>query len=81
MPTESCLIQHDSADRVLKVIKNLCDKYDIKIYDEKTGKGLLRHIVIRVGFNTDEIMVVLVINGIDIPYKINSSKLLKTSYH
>ena len=69
VPTESCLIQHESADRVLKVIKKFVDKYDINIYDEKTGKGLLRHIVIRVGFNTDEIMVILVINGRDIPYK------------
>ena len=43
-------------------------KYKILSYDEKTGKGLIRHALIRYGFTTKEIMVCLVINGTEIPH-------------
>ena len=39
----------------------------ISIYDEQTGKGLFRHIVIKVGIKTNQIMCVLVVNGKSIP--------------
>ncbi len=68
VPTESCLIQHQSGDEVLITIKNFIDKYNIEVYDETSGEGLIRHIIIRTGFNTNEIMVVLVINGKELPH-------------
>ena len=42
-------------------------------YDEQTGRGLVRHVLIRTGFHTDEIMVCLVINGIKMSGKLKGS--------
>lgn len=43
------------------------EKYHVQPYDETTGKGLVRHIMIRYGFHTDEMMVCLILNGDKIP--------------
>ena len=43
------------------------EKYHIQPYDETTGKGLVRHIMIRYGFHTDQIMVCLILNGDKLP--------------
>lgn len=42
---------------------------NLSVYDEAEGKGLIRHLMTRVGFKTGEIMVVLVINGKELPFK------------
>ena len=47
---------------MLKFIKNLCNEYKVSIYNELTGKGILRHVLIRVGKVTREVMVVLIVN-------------------
>ena len=44
------------------------EKHHISAYDERTGKGLVRHILIRFGFVTKEIMVCLVVNGNNLPH-------------
>ena len=43
------------------------EKFNIQPYDENTGKGLVRHVLIRYGFFTDEMMVCLIINGEKLP--------------
>ena len=53
---------------ILEIILAFMKKYKILSYDEKTGKGLIRHALIRYGFTTKEIMVCLVINGTEIPH-------------
>ncbi|MGC4018569.1 MAG: 23S rRNA (uracil(1939)-C(5))-methyltransferase RlmD [Muricomes sp.] len=53
---------------MLELIVAFMKKYKISSYDEKTGKGLVRHALIRYGFTTKEIMVCLVINGKTIPH-------------
>ncbi len=58
-----CEIQPDESNAIRDVVRNFCKATGIAIYDEKTGKGLLRHVMVRKGFKTGEIMVVLVING------------------
>ena len=45
------------------------EKYNIAPYDEMTGKGLVRHIFVRYGFFTGELMVCLIINGQDLPHQ------------
>ncbi len=60
---KSCLLQPEEFSDILRVIAKWCEKFKIPTYDEKTQKGLLRHIYIRKGFSTGEIMVCLVING------------------
>jgi len=69
VPVESCMIQHEISDEIARIVRNWIRKYNISVYDEKTGKGLIRHIATRVAFKTGEVMAVIVINGKDIPYK------------
>ena len=64
-----CGIQDSTAEKVKEIIRKFLEDYSIPIYDPETGKGLVRHIVIRKGFSTGEVMVVLVVNGADIPKK------------
>lgn len=65
--TESCILQHDFTDNLIKVIKEYIKQSKVSVYDERTGKGILRHIVSKVGFATGEIMVVVVTNGKILP--------------
>ena len=66
---ESCYIQHEMNDDVIKRVKDWMRKYHITPYDEVTGKGLVRHIFTRVGLKSGEVMVVLITNGTKIPHK------------
>lgn len=65
--TPSCMIQDEVSDTVMEIIRKWVEKYDISVYDESAGKGLLRHIMVRKAFKTGDVMVVLVINGSSIP--------------
>ncbi len=65
---ETCLIQHESNDDVLRQVKAIGRKLGISAYDEESGKGLLRHVVVKVAFRTGEMMIVLVTNGDRIPH-------------
>lgn len=60
---DNCLIQHKTSQEIAKFICEFVKEKNISVYDEKTGEGLLRHIVIKVGLKTNEIMCILVING------------------
>lgn len=64
---ETCLIQHEQNDEVIVHIKQIGRNLGIAPYNEETGQGLLRHVVVRIGRTTGEIMVVLVTNGDRIP--------------
>lgn len=63
IPIHKCLLQNERTEEVAKFIFDFIVKNKISIYDEKTGKGLIRHIVTKIGINTNEIMCVIVING------------------
>lgn len=65
--SDECGIQDIVSDKVRKVVRQYIIERNLSIYDETTGKGLIRHIITRVGFNTGEIMVVLVLNGKSLP--------------
>ena len=65
--TPQCAIQDAVNDNVIQTVSEFIKKYDISVYDENTGKGLIRHIVTRKGFRTGEVMVCIVINGDSIP--------------
>ena len=67
IPIENCLIQNPKSEEIAKFILNFIKKEHISIYNEETRKGLFRHIVIKVGIKTGEIMCILVINGKTIP--------------
>ena len=73
---EKCIIQDPIADKILKTIGRIMKKYKMEPYDEDTGKGFLRHVLIRTGFTTKEVMVVLVTSHHVFHGKKNFVKLL-----
>ena len=68
IPTDMCVIQHDINDKIIKIIKTYIQAYNVSIYNENTHTGVLRHLVTKIGFTTNEVMVVLVANGDSLPY-------------
>ncbi|CED92865.1 MULTISPECIES: 23S rRNA (uracil(1939)-C(5))-methyltransferase RlmD [Romboutsia] len=68
IPTDMCVIQHDINDKIIKIIKTYIQAYNVSIYNEMTHTGVLRHLVTKVGFTTNEVMVVLVANGTKLPH-------------
>lgn len=67
IPIEKCFIQNEQGQELAKFILNFIIKNNISIYNEKTGNGLIRHIVTKIGIKTKEIMCIIVINGRTIP--------------
>lgn len=65
---KTCLIQHEDNDDVLQKVRHIGRELGISVYDEETGRGLLRHVVVKKAFRTGQIMLVLVTNGRDIPH-------------
>lgn len=62
-----CALGVEQNKEILEIILQYMRENKIKSYDEKTGKGLIRHALIRYGFKTKEIMVCLVVNGKRLP--------------
>ncbi len=71
---EKCFLQNEKNEEIAKFIFNYIVKNKISIYNEKTRKGLVRHIVIKKGVKTNEVMCILVINGKEIS---NEKELVK----
>ena len=67
VPTEECLLQPPIFGEICRFICSFCDKNNIRAYEEETGRGLLRHIYLRSGARTGEILVTLVVNGKRLP--------------
>ena len=67
IPIDKCLIQNPQSEEIAKYILNFIKENKISIYNEKTRRGLFRHVLIKVGVQTGQIMCILVINGKDIP--------------
>lgn len=67
--TRHCFIGAKVNEEILNFMRTFVEQYKIEPYEEETHKGLLRHILTRVGYSTGEIMVCLVINGTTIPHQ------------
>ena len=74
---DSCLIEDKIADTIIVDIRGMLKSFKIKTYDEDTGYGLLRHVLVRRGFTTGEVMVVLVLSSPILPSKNNFVKALR----
>lgn len=68
IPNMECALGCEENGKILKIIVDFMNKYHISAYDEKTGKGFVRHALLRFGFTTKEIMVCLVVNGDNFPH-------------
>ena len=73
---ESCFLENQKSTAIIRTIKNLLRSFKIKTYDEDTGYGLLRHVLVRTGYQTGQIMVVLVLGSPILPSKNNFVKAL-----
>ncbi|HWQ77771.1 MAG TPA: 23S rRNA (uracil(1939)-C(5))-methyltransferase RlmD [Anaerovoracaceae bacterium] len=68
-----CLIQSEPAEKLVQALREYMRVDHVSAYDEKTGKGLIRHLIVKTAFGTGEVMAVLVINGKGLP---NGEKLV-----
>lgn len=76
VPVDSCLIENAKADEIIVSIRGLLKSFHIRPYNEDAGYGLLRHVLIRTGHVTGQIMVVLVLASPILPSKNNFVKAL-----
>ena len=74
--TEKCLIEEKKADEIILTIRKLVKDFKLTVYDERKGNGFLRHVLVKRGFATNEIMVVLVTGTGVFPSKNNFIKTL-----
>ncbi|MDD7050267.1 MAG: 23S rRNA (uracil(1939)-C(5))-methyltransferase RlmD [Lachnospiraceae bacterium] len=76
VPVESCYLENQEATAIIQTIKELLPSFKIKVYDEDSGYGLLRHVLVRTADKTGQIMVVLVLSSPILPSKNNLVKAL-----
>lgn len=60
VPVESCMTEDEKADEIIVSVGKLMKAFKLAVYNEVTGRGFLRHVLVKRGFSTGEIMVVLV---------------------
>ncbi len=68
IPCEDCLLQPEIFGEIVAFVTDFAEKNKIRAYDEERGKGVLRHIYLRIAERTGQIMVCLVINADKLPY-------------
>lgn len=68
IPNTDCALGVEVNEEILECILAFMEEYHVSAYDEEKHQGLIRHVLIRYGFTTKEIMVCLVINGQTIPH-------------
>lgn len=77
VPVDSCMIEDETADKIIVTIRHLLKDFRIEPYDEVTGRGLLRHVLVKRGFSTGQVMVVLVTTSPVLPAKNNFIRALR----
>ena len=77
VPIEKCLIEDEKSQEIIRTIRGMLKSFKIRTYDEDSGYGLIRHVLVRRGFASGEIMVVLVVASPVFPSKNNFVKALR----
>ena len=67
--TDGCMIQQEANNQVLLTVRKWMQRFGVSAYDEKTGKGLVRHVMGRVGVRSGQVMAVLVTSAYDVPHR------------
>ncbi len=70
----NCMLQSEKSNQIIEILNKILTKNKIQPYDEKTRTGIIRHIFIRYGFNSKQIMLVIVTNGEFFPGRNNVIK-------
>lgn len=68
VPSDGCLLENATAQDVVRAVASIMRKHAIEPYDEDAGTGLMRHVVVRVGHSSGEVLVTLVTNGEEFPH-------------
>lgn len=79
IPLTDYRIQSKTIDDTLQKVIAVLNKYEISAYDERTHRGLIRHVIVREGYHTEEQMVILVVNAKQLPHEAEIIKDLKTA--
>ena len=77
---DECMIEDEISQSIIRTIRSLIRSFKIKTYDEDTGYGLLRHVLVRRGFTTGQVMVVLVLSSPILSSKNNFVKVLRKEH-
>ena len=80
VPVEHCLIEDERADAIMHTLRDLFKSFKYKYYDEVSGYGLIRHVMIRAVHTTGQIMVILVLSSVVLPAKNNFIKALTKAH-
>lgn len=78
---QKCYIQNEIAEKIAFTIYKFIKEKNILVYNESDRTGIIRHIVIKVGIRTHEIMCILVLNGKNIPYESELVEMLVKEYN
>ncbi len=76
VPIESCQIENQTAGAIVQSIKGLIQSFKLQVYDENTGRGLFRHVLVRTAHKTGQVLVTLVLGDVIFPSKNNFTKAL-----
>lgn len=77
VPVDACRIENQTADAIIRDIRGLLKSFKIKTYNEDTGYGLFRRVLVRTGYHSGQVMVVLVLGSPILPSKNNFVKALR----
>ena len=80
VPVKDCLLEDRKCQEIIETVAELCRSFKIKVYDEISEYGLLRHVLVRKGFQSGEIMCVLVLTSPVFPSKNNFVKALREKH-
>ncbi|WP_112179854.1 23S rRNA (uracil(1939)-C(5))-methyltransferase RlmD [Paraliobacillus zengyii] len=77
---DRCIITSEVNDRMVEAVRSIADRHGISAYDEKSHRGILRHIMVRTGEATNETMIVIVTRTAELPHKKELIKELHETY-
>ena len=80
IPIEKCYIQNQKAEKLAKIVFKYWKENNLSAYNEKNQKGLLRHIIVKVGIRTNEYMCILVVNNEKIPNEKQFAEYIKKEF-
>lgn len=76
---DTCFIQKEKNNEIIKTVRRWMQEYHIPAYDEDKGKGLVRHVMGRIGVHTGDVMVGIVTSEFDVPHLKELAKMLRAS--
>ena len=81
IPIHGCAIQDIKSIQIAKYVVDAIKEFNLSVYDEKTGKGLMRHVVVKAAKSTEQYMVILVINANELPHAKEIARSLVGACH